>query len=157
MSDPALPLAGAPPRWVICEDGVEYLERFRRFLDGEFEFVASGDARAAALALSTGSAGIILDLDFRRTAPALLVDETGASGESLGSEERRRLAETQGILVLRRLRAEGHRAPALLFADLDDEDQAAWLERTLAPLEIVPSHESLQATAARMRRYSPRR
>lgn len=145
------------PRFLVCEDGDEYLQRFARFLDAEFEFVAAGDAAALEAALCAAPAcGVILDLDFRRTPPELLVDESGAAHPALPDAERRRLAESQGILILRRLRARGHAHPALLYADLDDADQIAWLERTLAPLQIVPSHESLVTTAARLRALSPR-
>jgi hypothetical protein len=40
----------------------------------------------------------------------------------------------------------------ILFADFEDADQAAYLETTLAPLSIAPSHEGLLETAARMQR-----
>lgn len=144
----------ARPRFVVCEDGDEYLQRYARFLDAEFEFVPAGDAAALEDALSAPASGVILDLDFRRTPPELLVDESGETHAALPDEERRRLAESQGILILRRLRARGHAHPALLCADLDDADQIAFLERTLAPLQIVPSHESLVTTAARLRALS---
>jgi hypothetical protein len=142
----------AKPLWVVCEDGSEYLERFRRFLDGEFQFVAAASGAALLAALDAADAtGVILDLDFRRTAAAELVDEQGETNDALAEPSRRRLAETQGILILRLLRARGHRAPVLLFADFDDAGQVAYLESTLAPLAVVPSHEGLVAIAARMR------
>ena len=96
--------------------------------------------------------GLLLDLDFTRTPPDRLCDEMGGSAAALSTDERRRLAQTQGILVLRALRARGTRLPALLFADLDDAEQCAFLERWLAPLEIVPSTESLSGIARRLRR-----
>ena len=53
---------------------------------------------------------------------------------------------------LRLLRAAGDATPVLLFADLDDAERATYLERSFAPVEIVPSNEGLLQTAERMRR-----
>ena len=139
------------PRWAVCEDGAEYLERYRRFLDGEFDFEPAPDAAALAAAIERGAAGAILDLDFRRTPPDRLVDEEGRTHAALADPERRRLAESQGLLILRDLRRRGLAAPVILCADLDDAEQIAWLEHTYAPLAVVPSHEGLMQTAARMR------
>jgi hypothetical protein len=158
------------PLWIICEDGAEYFERFSRFLDGEFRFLPAGDAASLVLLVELGAqealaasiagregsasgdvAGVILDLDFRRTAAERLVDEQGRTHAAVAEETRQRLSQAQGILILRLLRARGFGVPVLLFADLD-EDQAAYLERTLAPVAIVPSHEGLLQTAARMRK-----
>src|SRR5581483_12222103 len=105
--------------FVVCEDGAEYTERFRRFLGSQFRFVRAGHF-AEALALADGAVALLLDLDFRRTQPALLVDERGESGA-------RSTADVQGILILRALRARGVTLPALLFADLDDAERAARL------------------------------
>ena len=126
--------------FLICEDGSEYTERFRRFL-GELEFVRAAHF-AEALKLAPAASALLLDLDFRRTDPALLVDEAGAPAP--------RTADVQGILILRALRSRGVALPALLFADLDDEERVARLEAELAPLEIVSSSESLPAIAQRL-------
>ena len=58
----------------------------------------------------------------------------------MDGDRRRRLAETQGILILRQLRAAGVALPAILFADLDDAGRADYLQRTLGPLAIGSSH-----------------
>ena len=63
-------------RFVVCEDGAEYLERFRRFLGDSFDFFPAhdfGEAHAAA----AGADALLLDLDFRRTPADRLVDEQG--------------------------------------------------------------------------------
>lgn len=141
-------------RFVVCEDGTEYLDRFRRFLGDEFEFVAAPDfetALAGACAAAPAADGLLLDLDFRRTPPERLVDERGPAPPGLDAGSRRRLAETQGILILRQLRARGVTLPALLFADVDDVAQAGFLERTLAPLTLVPSRAGIVEVAALMR------
>jgi aminoglycoside/choline kinase family phosphotransferase len=91
-----------------------------------------------------------LDLDFRHTPADRLVDERGRTHADLAQEERRRLAATQGILILRLLRSRGFDVPVILCADLD-ADQAAYLEGTLGPLQIAPSLEGLARTADRMR------
>ena len=145
-------LPGVRPMWLVCEDGDEYHDRFSRFLDGEFRFGRAGDAAALLDALAAEPAcGVILDLDFRRTSPERLVDADGRAGMARSPGELKQLAATQGILILRLLRARGHRVPVLLYADLDDAEQASWLESTLGPLAIVPGHEGLVQTAARMR------
>lgn len=157
--DPIDPASSRPrPRWLVCEDGTEYLERFRRFLDAHFEFVPARSAAALLAALSDGADGVILDLDFRRSPPADLVDEVGGPlAAGFDEATRRRLAGEQGIHILRLLRARGLDVPVLLFADLDDPGQVAWLTATFAPLAIVPGREGLAQTAERLRRaHRPR-
>jgi hypothetical protein len=134
--------------FLVCEDGSEYTERFRRFLGGEFEFARAGHF-AEALALAGGAQALLLDLDFRRIPAALLVDENGAPGQA-------RDAEVQGILILRALRSRAVKLPALLFADLDDGERAARLLAELAPLQIVSSEEGLPRIAQRLRELSAR-
>jgi len=143
-------LPGVKPRFVVCEDGAEYRDRFQRFLGAAFEFVPASDYASARTA-AAGAQGLLLDLDFRRTPPERLVAEGGPVGGPLPDGERRRLAEAQGILILRLLRAGGVSLPALLFADFDDAGQARFLERTLAPLTVVPSRAGLREVAALMR------
>jgi len=135
------------PRFVVCEDGSEYIARFRRFLGEAFEFVAANDL-AAAQAAATMAHGLLFDLDFRRTPPEQLVDERGATVVASDEGTRRRLVESQGIFILRALRARGVRLPAMLFADLDDVAQAGFLERTLAPLVVAPSRMGLREIGA---------
>ena len=143
------------PRFVVCEDGSEYIVRFRRFLGDAFEFVAANDLAAAEGAAATAH-GLLFDLDFRRTPPGQLVDEGGHAPAALDEGTRRRLAESQGIFILRALRARGVRLPAVLFADLDDAEQAGFLERTLAPLVVAPSRTGLREIATLLERLSTR-
>jgi hypothetical protein len=142
------------PCWLVCEDGREYLERFTRFLGARFTFEAAPDAQALLTRLTQPGAppvaGVLLDLDFRRTPPARLVDEQGRAAPDRPEATSRRLAATQGLHILKLLRARGLRVPALLCADFDDPAQVAYLEGNLAPLAIAPSHEGLAQTAARM-------
>jgi hypothetical protein len=141
-------------RFVVCEDGDEYLQRFRRFLGEAFEFLPARDFAAAAAAAPRAD-GILLDLDFRRTPPDKLVDERGPAPAPLPAGTRARLAETQGILVLRRLRAGGIALPAILFADLD-ETQRGFLERTLAPLTVAGSRLGITEIAGLLREIGAR-
>lgn len=143
-------LTVARPRFVVCEDGTEYLDRFQRFLGDGFAFSPARDFESA-LAAAPGANGVLLDLDFRRTPPERLVDERGSAPADLDAGSRRRLTETQGILILRQLRARGVKLPALLFADIDDGEQARFLEHTLAPLTIVPYRLGIVEVAALMR------
>ncbi|HZL16610.1 MAG TPA: hypothetical protein VFG23_02570 [Polyangia bacterium] len=140
----------ARPTFVVCEDGSEYIDRFRRFLGDDIDFVAAQDFARARDQIS-GVAGLLLDLDFRRTPPERLVDERGPAPQPLDAGTRARLAETQGILILRQLRAVGVTCPAVLFADIDDPGQRRYLEQTLAPLTIAGSHLGLTEIAALLR------
>jgi hypothetical protein len=146
--DPPGAPQSAPVTFLICEDGSEYTERFRRFLGEEFQFARAGHF-AEALALVPQACGLLLDLDFRRTDAALLVDESGGPAP-------RSAAEVQGILVLRALRSRGVKLPALLFADLDDAARAERLQVELAPLSIISSSEGLPGIARRLREMGSR-
>ena len=137
-------------RFVVCEDGAEYLERFRRFLGESFDFFPARDY-AEARAAAAGADGLLLDLDFRRTPADRLVDEQGPAPAPLDAGTRSRLAETQGILILRRLRAAGVALPAILFADLDDAGQLAFVTRTLAPLTVAGSRLGIAEIAILLR------
>jgi hypothetical protein len=147
--------AGGLPRFVICEDGHEYSERFGRLLGARFAFVRAGDCAAAQAACTGGAiAGLLLDLDFRRAPGGDLVDEAGAARDGRPEGERRRLSAQQGILILRALRGAGVGLAALLFADLDDEAQVQFLEESLAPLQVVPSSAGLAAIAAALEKMA---
>jgi hypothetical protein len=145
-------VSGDAPRpcFLVCEDGTEYIERFRRFLGHAFAFVPAPDlgAALAAAAADPPPRAVLCDLDFRRTPPDRLVDERGAPPAADDEGTRRRLAGSQGIFILRALRARGVRLPAVLFADLADAEQARFLERTLAPLVVAPSSVGLGEIAA---------
>ena len=108
-------------------------------------------------AAAAGADGLLLDLDFRRTPPDRLVDERGPAPTDLDDDRRRRLSETQGILILRQLRAAGVTLPAILFADVDDGERARFLERTLAPLTIGSSRLGIRDIAALLRAGLARR
>jgi hypothetical protein len=142
------------PLVLVCEDGDEYRERFVRFLGDEFEFLRVDDHASALAACARRPVALLFDMDFRRLPVDRLVDETGATRGGRGGEEGRRLTEMQGALILRALRAAGVVTPALLFVDLDDRARIDFLERTLAPLSVVPSAEGLGGLAARLRALS---
>ena len=84
------------------------------------------------------------------------MDESGAARAQLPDGERARLAEMQGVLILRALRGRGVRLPALLCADLDDPGQVRRLEEELRPLSIVPGSESVLQIGARLKSGVPR-
>jgi hypothetical protein len=157
MSDPGAD--DRRPLFVVCEDGHEYTERFDRFLGSTFRFVRAGDGLEACAAVAAPAvAGLLLDLDFRRTPVDRLFDEHGPPAAPAPAPPEpnalRARAQNQGILILRHLRARGVTLPVLLFADLDDPGRAHHLEALLAPLEVVTSREGLGAIAARLRRLA---
>jgi hypothetical protein len=139
------------PLVIVCEDGHEYLQRFSRFLGEELELLRVDDFSSARTACARGPRVLLFDLDFSRLPPERLIDEAGQTG-ARPRDESRRLAQMQGILILRALRAGAVTAPALLFADLDDAARVKFLEQSLAPLSVVPSAEGMGAIAARIRR-----
>ena len=143
------------PLFLVCEDGDEYTQRFQRFLHREFRFLRVADGRQLEdAARSQTASGILLDLDFRRLDPARLLGETGPSSIPPTAEQSMRWSASQGILLLQHLRKIGIGLPALLFADFDDPSQVAYLERTLAPLEVVDSREGLGQLAVRLRKIT---
>jgi hypothetical protein len=79
------------------------------------------------------------------------VDESGAARAQLTAGERARLAEMQGVLILRALRSRGVELPAILCADLEDPAQVQRLEEELRPLAIVPGSESVLQISARLK------
>jgi hypothetical protein len=133
----------AQPVFVVCEDGTEYVDRFARLLGARFDFVRAGSFAEAKAALARGAVGLLLDLDFRRTPAHGLVDESGGVDVARVDSVRRRLSAVQGVLILRALRRDGVKLPALLFADFDDADQTTYLETELAPLRVVRSSVGL--------------
>ena len=148
------PEAIPPTTFLVCEDGSEYSERFGRLLGKGFRFVRVENLAQAMAAAVPGVAGVLLDLDFSRAAPASLVDEGGAIHPSRPEGERRRLAAVQGILILRTLRRQGVSLPALLFADLNDQAQTRFLESSLAPLTVMPSTAGIVTITAALTRMA---
>ena len=141
------------PAVVVCEDGDEYHQRFVRFFGGELAFERVEDLAGALAACGRGPVGLLFDLDFRRLAPARLVDEAGRTAADRPPDEARRLAEVQGVLILRGLRAAGVTLPALLFADLDDPARVVFLERTLAPLAVIAGSVGLGSVGTTLRAW----
>jgi hypothetical protein len=141
--------------FLVCEDGDEYTQRFERFLGREFRFrrVADG-AEAESVLRSEVAAALLLDLDFSRSPADRLWGENGPLIHPPTGDERIRCATSQGILILQHLRRLQLNTPALLFADLDDEGQVAYLESTLSPLKIVSSREGLAQIAGRLRGFA---
>jgi hypothetical protein len=139
----------ARPLVVVCEDGHEYVQRFSRFLGEELELVRTDDLASAEEACRRSPRALLFDLDFSRLPPERLIDENGQTGART-RDESRRLAQMQGILILRALRSAGVTVPALLFADLDDPSRVDFLERSLSPLWIVPSSEGMASIKARL-------
>jgi hypothetical protein len=138
------------PLFVVCEDGDEYTQRFKRFLGAKFRFQRAPDGRSAEIALQAGAVGLLLDLDFRRTPADQLLGENGVPSHAPTPDQRIRWSASQGILILQYLRGQGIGTPALLFADMDDREQIAFLQNSLAPMAIVSSREGLAQIAARL-------
>ncbi|HEY2902628.1 MAG TPA: hypothetical protein VGL59_18730 [Polyangia bacterium] len=139
--------AAVTATFLVVEDGREYTERFARLLGTRFRFIRAASASEAAALAGGGAVGLLLDLDFRRTPVDQLVDDDGQIAGTRPDSERRRLAAVQGILILRALRRNSVTLPALLFADLDDAEQIAFLQGDLGPLRVVASSVGLQEIA----------
>ena len=148
MSQPPQPSQN--PMVLIAEDGDEYTARFSRLLGGAFRFRRAASFAEVVAALGEGEPArvLVLDLDFRRTPPALLVDERGGS---VPAADAARVAAVEGILLLRALRGRGLHVPALLCADLDDPEQERRLCQELSPMEVSPSTEGMPDVARSLR------
>jgi hypothetical protein len=144
-------MSDAPsPTWIVCEDGHEYTERFRRFLQG-FSFARAASAGDLWRALQGADVtGVLLDLDFRRTPSPLLIDERGDTSPARTTAETRRLAAAQGLFILRALRARGVHLPVILHADLP-RGQAAHLVASAGPLRIAGSETGIADLASWLR------
>ncbi|MBN1606832.1 MAG: hypothetical protein JW940_09365 [Polyangiaceae bacterium] len=147
------------PRFVVCEDGDEYIQRFVRFLASRFEFVATRSHHELSdrLGSSQPVAGILLDLDFRRTPLADLIDEKGQALACAASQVQHNLIAQQGICILAALRREGCPTPAILFADLESPAQNDYLTGRLGPLEVVPSSVGLGELSTKLAELAQRR
>lgn len=160
LTAPPHPLAA---RFLVCEDGSEYVDRFNRFLAPRFTFTRVGDFGELCeylgrqSAREERSAGLLLDLDFRRTPSAKLVDELGQPAVIVSDDDHRRIASLQGIAILSALRRQGSRLPAILFADLDDAAQCAYLRSALRPLDILASSIGLNALVVHLEALSQAR
>ncbi|HEY5955984.1 MAG TPA: hypothetical protein VIV60_05500 [Polyangiaceae bacterium] len=144
--------ATSKPRFLVCEDGREYIERFDRYLGDSFDFTACRDFDTLLVELdrSHDASGILLDLDFRRANPAGLVDELGRPIGPVGKERILRYASNQGLCIVSGLRHRGHRQIVMLFADIDAAQQREFLTREFAPLELVPSYVGLSELKRRL-------
>ena len=140
----------------VCEDGHEYHQRFTRFLGEELTWLRVDDCASALAACARGPIALVFDLDFGRLPPERLVDEAGQTAAQRTRDDIRRLAPMQGIFILRALRSAGVGVPALLCADLDDPARVRFLEKSLAPLTVVPSAAGLGEIARRLRALVPR-
>jgi len=147
------------PRFLVCEDGDEYIQRFVRFLAARFDFVAtrSHHELSEQLASSQPIAGILLDLDFRRTPLADLIDEKGQAMARAASQVQQDLIAQQGICILTALRRQGCPTPAILFADLESSAQTDYLTVRLGPLEVVPSSVGLGELSKKLAELALRR
>jgi len=129
------------PRFIVCEDGDEYVRRFTRFLSPRFAFSRANDYVTLCDLLESHPAvtGLLFDLDFRRTPVERLVDELGGKALPATDEEQRHIAANQGIAMICALRHRGNQTPIILFADLESDKQLEFLTRTLSPLQVAPS------------------
>jgi CheY-like chemotaxis protein len=105
-------------RLLVIEDGAEYEEFARVFLSSEFEVRAARSAAEALALLEEGGAdALLIDLRFERAPVDALAGDVEATARRLFAGDAARalryLQDQQGTLILERLRAAGHRQPAL--------------------------------------------
>ncbi len=110
-------------RLLIVEDGTEYLEFFRLFLKDEHEYLhAQSCERALAVLGADGVDALVLDMRFDRTPLGELVgDVAEIAGAYFGGDlvrGQRYVQDTQGTMILARIRDAGHDAPALFVSDM---------------------------------------
>ena len=133
---------------MVCEDGHEYTERFERMLGAHFHFVRAGHFAEARSALAQPVAGLLLDLDFRRTPAAHLVDEAGQEHAGAGRRgapapgRRAGIARAAGAAVSRRERPRRCCSPIWTTPG-----QVEHLQATLAPMRVLSSRIGLDVVA----------
>jgi hypothetical protein len=109
-------------RLLVIEDGEEYLEFARVFLNDCFELAAARSSQAALDELALRSAdALLIDLRFERAAAETLTGDPQATAARLFDGDLARavryLQDQQGTLILAALRARGHAQPALFVHD----------------------------------------
>ncbi len=133
-------------RVLLIEDGREYEEFARLFLDGgcEIEAVHSG-AEALGRAAASPFDVFLVDLRFERTAEeALLGDVEEVARRSFAGDRGRALRwlkDQQGTLVLAALRAAGHRQPAVFVHDFP-KARLENLRRLYGEVRAVPGFDA---------------
>lgn len=110
-------------RLLVIEDGTEYAEFARLFLDRDFAVTAAQSGAEALRALAAQSIDVLLvDLRFDRAPVERLTGDFEASAERLFAGDRaralRHLQDQQGVLILADLRAAGHHQPAVFVHEL---------------------------------------
>jgi CheY-like chemotaxis protein len=139
-------------RLLVIEDGTEYVEFARLFLADHFSVHAAQDA-AEALALLAREPidALLVDLRFERSAEPRLVGDLEATAERLFGGDRAQalgyLREHQGALVLRELRVQGHRQPAVFVHEFP-RAQLANLVALYGPVRAVPNFDAGRLRAA---------
>jgi CheY-like chemotaxis protein len=111
------------PTLLIVEDGREYLDFFRLFLEEEHTYLhAQSGAEAFAHLEEEAVDLVVLDMRFERSPPKdLLGDVDQVARDYFGGDPARAqrfVADNQGTLVLAELRAQGYRQPVLFVSDL---------------------------------------
>lgn len=135
------------PTLLIVEDGDEYLEFFERHLVG-YRLLQAHDAAAAVELLESWAVDVIvMDLRFDRLERERLVgDVLEISRTRFGQDNDltqawRYMADNQGYLILRKLRAEGFDEATLIIEELP-ERQVQNLRRLYGPLSVVPEFDA---------------
>jgi hypothetical protein len=109
---------------LVIEDGTEYEEFARAFLDPPFSIAAAHSAKEALDALTRDPVALLLDMRFERTLPRDLLGDVDRTAERLfgGDKDRarRHLVDQQGALVLAALREARCDVPAVFVHDFPE-------------------------------------
>ncbi len=109
------------------EDGEEYVEVLREFLDEGFVWVRAGTGGEALQMLEREPFdAVFLDMRFDRVPLGELLGDWARVVDRFNGDERQArayLEEHQGLFILAALRERGHRLPVLLSYDFRDEPE----------------------------------
>lgn len=142
----------SPRQLLVIEDGDEYSEFARLFLQPDF-IVHQAKSAASTLAMLSDLRmdALLIDMRFDRAPVDALVGEVSETAARLfgGSQARavRYLQDQQGILILAELRARGHCQPAVFIHDFPGR-RLANLQKLYGAVQAVPTFDAAAIRAA---------
>lgn len=135
-----------PRQLLVIEDGNEYSEFARLFLQPDF-VVHQATSAASTLAMLSDLRmdALLIDMRFDRApVDALIGDVTDTAARLFGGSQARAvryLQDQQGILILAALRARGHSQPAVFIHDFPAR-RLANLQKLYGLVRAVPTFDA---------------
>lgn len=131
---------------LVIEDGSEYAEFARLFLQPEYEIRQATSAASTLVVLRQQAiAGLLIDLRFDRAPTSELIGDVTATAAQLfgGNQGRalRYLQDQQGILILAELRRHGFQQGAVFVHDFPPK-RLQNLQKLYGSVQAVPTFDA---------------